>query len=111
MKEKIYCGSGKRKTFDWGSIVEETLDLDVLIEAFNAHGYVSKQGKRMIKTTISQRKEEGNYGETHYSTINTWHPMEYNVPEQIQIVGGAAPVEEKKLPGHGEIGDDSEIPF
>lgn len=109
---KIYCGSGKRKTFSWGSLVEETLDLDTLIEAFNNHGYVNKQGRRMVKTTISQRKEEGNYGETHYSTINTWHPDGFVKPTQIAISDGRAkatePVEIKPTQGYNK---EDDIPF
>ena len=93
---KVYCGEGKRKTFDWGSIVEESLDLDTLVEQFNQHGYVNKQGRRIVKTTLSERREEGNYGETHYSTVNTWHPAGFVKPDPVQLSNSC--VKTEKMP-------------
>jgi len=72
---KIYCGSGKEKTFNGGgSIIEVSLTLDGIAELFKQYGFTTKAGKKIIKLKIGKRREIGNYGETHTVEIDTFKP-------------------------------------
>lgn len=104
MPDKIYVGDGKLKTFEWGNVLNVTLDLDSLIEEFNNHGYVAKNGRRKVRVTVARKKEPGQYGDTHYITLDQWHPDHYQKPAPISISEG-------KMFETPEIKDDEEIPF
>jgi hypothetical protein len=110
MQDKIYVGQGKEKTFDWGSVNNVTLSLDDLVRLFNDHGYVDGQGSRKIRVTVCKRKTVGEYGYTHYVTLDTWHPAGYAKPTPIQIGKGSVPPEEKPKSGYEKI-NEGEIPF
>jgi hypothetical protein len=107
---KIYVGSGKEKSFDWGTVVNITLDLDKLIHEFNAHGYVTGQGDRKIKVSLSGRREVGMYGDTHNVTLDTWHPDSWQRPEQIAVSDGSAKMAPKETP-IADLKPEDEIPF
>lgn len=76
MSEKIYCGNGKGRNFDGGgSVVNVTLDVDVLAMAFKEHGWTTDAGKRKIKVKVcTNRDGTDNYGNTHYAEVDTWKP-------------------------------------
>lgn len=89
--DKIYCGNGKEKFFNnGGSIIEVTLDVDVLARNFNEHGFTSngQNPSRKIKVKIAARREVDSYGNSHYVEIDTWKPNQngqqggYQQPQQ-----------------------------
>ena len=98
--DKIYCGSGKEKTFDTGgSIIRVTLDLDLLIKEYDNHGFLSGRGEKKININVGTRRTVGEYGDTHTVTLDTWHPGTYTPPVS------------KPLYDKPEIGEDDDIPF
>lgn len=103
-QEKIFVGNGKQKDFDWGSVVSMNLDLDDLIKQFGEHGFYDGNGKRKIRVTLAKKREPGQYGDTHYLTLDTWHPDGYQKPGPIPI--GTAPAAPAR-----EIRDEDDIPF
>lgn len=89
MSDKIYTGNGKEKTFDGGgSIITLTLDIDQLVREYGNHGFKTDQGKRKIRIKVARSRQEDQYGNTHYSEIDQWHPDTYMSPEPIELVGG-----------------------
>lgn len=79
--DKIYVGSGKERKFDGGgSVINVTLDLDKLVAEYMNHGFKTNNGEKKIRITIGQRKEVGQYGDTHTVTLDTWHPATYVPP-------------------------------
>ncbi len=44
--------------------------------------YVNEKG--YINMTMSKRKEPGQYGDTHYFTLNEWKPEWWNTENNIQ---------------------------
>ena len=70
MADKIYCGSGKEK-FD-GNLVEITINLskikDCKTEIFEYNN------DKFIKLKVVKKREEDEYGKTHYVEVNTWKP-------------------------------------
>lgn len=100
IKDKIYVGNGKTKTTQYGDLLSVTLDLDTLVREFDNHGFLSGKGEKKIKVTILKKKEIGEYGDTHYLTLDTWHPSSYVPP------GLGKPVFETP-----DIKDGEDIPF
>ena len=75
MSEKIYIGSGKKKTFqNGGEIINVILDLDGIGAHFKAHGFTTKGGKKKLEINITERRESDQYGNTHSVTVDTWKP-------------------------------------
>ena len=83
MSEKIYIGTAKEKTFDdGGSIVDIMLSLDGMKEHFENYGFITDKGMHKIKLILSKRREEDQYGNTHYITLNTWKPESRETPSE-----------------------------
>jgi len=75
MSEKIYIGSGKKKTFNnGGEIISITIGLDGLKELYEKYGFETDAGKKKLKLNVSARREVDQYGNTHYVTVDTWKP-------------------------------------
>ena len=75
MSEKIYVGNAREKSFnDGGSVINVHLTLNNIKEYYEKYGYEAKNGDKRIKLNISERREQGEYGETHTVTIDTWKP-------------------------------------
>lgn len=108
MSDKIYVGNGKVKSFDWGSVLNATLDLDALVLQYGAHGFANQKGDRKIKVTVMKRKEPDDYGNTHYITLDTWHPDNYKRPQSVKLVEGE---EIPEAPKSGYDYSDEDIPF
>ncbi len=117
-EEKIYVGSGKLKVFNnGGSIIDIALTLDGIGAYFEKYGFTTKNGKKMIRLVLSERREADKFGNTHTLTINTWKPENKssyqsggNTPNQ-----GNQPPQSNSQPtgGNYEQGgfEDSEILF
>ena len=98
--DKIYVGEGKAKTTQYGDLISVTLELDKLMKEYNNHGFLSLHGRK-VKVTVLKKREVGKYGDTHYVTLDTWHPTDYKRPAGITIMDGSAKqekVEDEKDP-------------
>ena len=69
MEEKIFCGSGKVKTFEWGSLLNASINIGVLSKFANEKGYAN--------VVIKKRREPDKYGNTHYICVDTYKKKEY----------------------------------
>ena len=75
MADKIFCGSATKKEFrDGGHVINVSLEIDDLEKYFTEFGYINKAGKHFVKLKISQRREVGKHGETHFVEIDQWKP-------------------------------------
>ena len=81
--EKIYIGTAKKKEFDdGGSIINIMLSLDGMGEHFKNYGFITDKGMHKIKLIVSERREEDQFGNTHYVTIDTWKPTANETPSE-----------------------------
>ena len=81
--EKIYIGTAKEKVFDdGGSVIKITMSLDGMKEHFDKYGFITDKGMHKIKLIVSKRREEDQYGNTHYVTIDTWKPEPTETPSE-----------------------------
>ena len=120
MENKIYCGSGKEKTFqDGGSSISITLDIETLQRFFKEHGFTTQQGKKKMKMNVSKRIETDQYGNTHSVSIDTWKPdptqfptkQQQNQQQMPQQSGGFESYKPPSGPVNNNDGYDDEIPF
>ncbi len=94
---KIYCGSAKEKTFnDGGSILNVSLNLDDIENAFGEYGFTTQAGKRIIKVKIGKRRSEGAYGETHTVEVDTWKPNQQQSTSYNQGQGDSGQYQQKQ---------------
>lgn len=85
MEGPIYVGSGKEHRFlDGGSSISVSLDLNGMSQLFRQYGFTTQNGRKIIKLKISQRRQVGQYGETHTVTVDTWKPDQQNQGYQQQ---------------------------
>ena len=98
--EKIYAGSGKTKTGQYGDFFAVSICLDDIPEE---HITKAKNGKRYVNLTINKKKETDQYGKDLSVQIDTWKP------------DGAAKqkAEQAHTPKkeYAEPEDDSQLPF
>jgi hypothetical protein len=73
--EKIYCGSGKEKTFENGGSI---ISLSVCLDEYPKEYLTDFNGKRYLKLDVCRKREIDQYGKSHYVAVNTWQP------EQVQ---------------------------
>ena len=73
--EKIYCGSGKEKTFENGGSI---ISLSVCLDEYPKEYLTEFNGKRYLKLDVCRKREIDQYGKSHYVAVNTWQP------EQVQ---------------------------
>lgn len=74
MADKIYCGSGIEK-FD-GNLVEVTINLSKIKECEDE--IFEYNNDKFIKLKVCKKREEDQYGKTHYVEVNTWKPEPKN---------------------------------
>ena len=113
---KIYCGSAKEKTFsDGGSILNVSLNLDDIENAFGEYGFTTQAGKRIIKVKIGKRRSEGAYGETHTVEVDTWKPNQQQSTTYQQKPETKYPAKQGQETQYqqqpDENGFESDIPF
>lgn len=88
--EKIYCGSAKTITTQYGNIYKISFnkdDIKKLQENLSEKGWVN--------LNMIERKEVGKYGETHSISVDTWQPKEQKKSDKVK----------------NEPVDDSDLPF
>jgi hypothetical protein len=91
--------SCKAVTGQFGEFFNMSFNLEKLQQYANEKGYVN--------VTMSKRKEAGQYGDTHYFTLNDWKP------EGDSSYSNNAPTENKSADSKTTGGDISveDIPF
>lgn len=67
MAEKIYCGSGKKKSPKWFSITINPDKIQDHIQEFN--------GNKFVKLNIAVLDTPNQYGKDVEVTIDTWKPQ------------------------------------
>ena len=65
-KQKVYCGSGKKRSDNWRSI---TINLDKIKDHIQEYN-----GSKFIKVNINDKREPDQYGKDLAVTIDTWQP-------------------------------------
>lgn len=97
-KTYIEWASCKAITGQYGEFYNISFNAERLMQYANEKGY--------INMTMSKRREVGQYGDTHYFTLNDWKPE-----------GGAAPQQQapaSSTPTNSQGGDDisvEDLPF
>lgn len=101
-REKIYVsGGGKEVKFsNGGSLINVYIDVDDAKE--KGLLTTSKSGKRYLSFTIAERREENDYGDTHYIFVS-----KKNDGSSKSAPAKAAPA--KSAPKKKD--DDDELPF
>ena len=69
--EKIYAGSGKTRSGNYGEFYSISVCLDDLPEE---HITTARNGKRYVNLTINKKRETDQYGKDLSVTIDTWKP-------------------------------------
>jgi hypothetical protein len=96
---KIYCGNGKAIVYnDPAALIAVMLDLDVLNQNFEEHGFTSSKGRRKIKVKVCRGRMEDAYGNSHYVEIDTWKPGD-KAANQSNNAGTQKPDEASRKPG------------
>lgn len=65
-KQKVYCGSGKKRSDNWRSV---TINLDKIKDHIQEYN-----GSKFIKVNINDKREPDQYGKDLAVTIDTWQP-------------------------------------
>jgi hypothetical protein len=65
-QQKIYCGSGKKRSDNW---ISATINLDKIKEHIQEYN-----GSKFIKVNINVKGEPDQYGKDVSITIDTWKP-------------------------------------
>ena len=70
-KEKIYVGSGKER-FE-GSLINTTINLTKISKT--CKDYIFEYGgDKYLKLKVVKKKQEDEYGKSHYVEVDTWKP-------------------------------------
>ena len=78
MKDKIYCGSGKRKESDKGIWLKCTVNPEVLKKYIQEY-----EGNKFVKLDINVYDEPNQFGKDVSITIDTYKPPKHPVDEII----------------------------
>jgi hypothetical protein len=71
MAEKVYLkSSAKARDTRFGQVINIGVKAEDLIAFANQH----KNARGYVNLTVSQRKEPGQYGDTHSVTLDTYEP-------------------------------------
>lgn len=71
MPEKIYAPlSVKEIETQYGPLLKLSFRADKMREFIEAN----KNAKGYVNLNVNRRKEVGEYGDTHYATLDTWEP-------------------------------------
>jgi hypothetical protein len=95
--EKIYCGSGKTRSGQYGEFYGISICLSDLPAE---HITTAKNGKKYINLTVSKKKEADQYGNDLSVSVDTFKP---------EAKQEAKPVQPQYKPEVGIDGD--ELPF
>lgn len=79
--EKIYCGSGKTRSGQYGEFYGISVCIDDLPEE---HITTAKNGKRYVNLTVNKKKEADQYGKDLSVTVDTFKPDKAQTPKQEQ---------------------------
>ena len=92
--------SCKAVSGQFGEFFNMSFNIEKLQQYANEKGYVN--------VTMSKRKEPGQYGDTHYFTLNEWNPENNN-----NSGGNSAPAQNNYNAKNDQAGDISveDIPF
>ena len=74
-KQKVYCGSGKKRSDNW---ISATINLDKIKEHIQEYN-----GSKFIKVNINVKSEPDQYGKDLSVTIDTWKPEESQFRNKI----------------------------
>ena len=76
--EKIYCGSGKTRSGQYGEFYGISVCLDDLPEE---HITTAKNGKRYVNLTVNKKKEADQYGKDLSVQVDTFKPNQASTPK------------------------------
>lgn len=79
--EKIYCGSGKTRSGQYGEFYGISICLSDLPAE---HITTAKNGKKYINLTVNKKKEPDQYGKDLSVTVDTFKPEKASTPKQEQ---------------------------
>ena len=82
-QEKIYCGSGRTKTGQYGDFFSVSICLDDIPEE---HVTTAKNGKKYVNLNINKKKEADQYGKDLSVQIDTWKPDQPKQPHASKPV-------------------------
>lgn len=77
--EKIYCGSGKTRSGQYGEFYGISVCIDDLPEE---HITTAKNGKKYINLIVNKKKEADQYGKDLSVTVDTWKPDKAHTPKK-----------------------------
>lgn len=75
MSDKIYCGSGKIVTTQYGDLTKISFhkeDLNKMVK------YIQENGGDWVNLVLKEKKEPQEGKPTHYLEIDTWKPSNQN---------------------------------
>lgn len=99
--EKIYCGSGKTVTGQYGDFEKVSICLD---DIPNEHITKANNGKRYVNINISKKRETDQYGKNLAVIVDTWKPnSEAQTPQQAHTP--------KKVFANSHSNDIGDLPF
>lgn len=93
--EKIYCGSGKTRSGQYGAFESLSLCLDDIPAE---HITTASNGKRYVNITVSRKKEVDKFGKDLSVTVDTWKPEGKHDQPASQSPSKAFEQDEDKLP-------------
>lgn len=76
--EKIYCGSGKTKTGQYGEFFGVSICLD---DIPSEHITTAKNGKRYVNLNINKKQAPDQYGKDLSVQVDTWKPTQTQTPQ------------------------------
>lgn len=94
--EKIYCGSGKTRSGQYGEFYGISVCIDDLPEE---HITTAKNGKRYVNLTVNKKKEADQYGKDLSVTVDTFKPDKAQTPKKEQA---HTPKKEYQEPDSGD---------
>lgn len=97
MSDKIYAGSGKTRSGNYGEFYAISVCLDDIPQE---HITKASNGKQYVNLTVNKKKETDQYGKDLSVQVDTWKPDKAATPKKEQ---GHVPKQEYE--------DDSHLPF
>lgn len=90
---KIYCGSGKTRSGQYGEFYWISICLDDIPED---HITKASNGKRYANLTVSKKKETDKFGKDLSVVVDTWKPdgSKSSSPQAMQSAPQQAPPQE-----------------
>lgn len=79
--EKIYVGSGKTQSSQYGDFYKISICLSDLPKE---HITEAKNGKKYINLTVNKKREADQYGKDLSVQVDTWKPEQASTPKKEQ---------------------------